>query len=353
MENKINHASIDSYSTLYTKKISQEFFLNQEVIKGKQILDLCNIKQINLFVIKNLFQKWKKENEKLQSPFFNYDEPEVVTALNNFMNVLSQNIAIKRNYFEPLLKKAVLESILLIFAPYQYFSMEINNPEKTRVSLAELEEIRNYIKINPYLLQALIERFKADDIDEVFNDEGFSIFNEIADENSQTLEAPDKYLEKFSLVSPLGISDIYLDAAQENEDEDFALLQPRFQVKEVKAPKEEKKKMHENFFTNFSTLHDKLSPAVRPKSTLAEMHSRKKIDSIRQNISINQKFMFIKELFNGNAEDFNKVIDSIESFNTYDMALRYLNDKYVIQNKWDMESEEVAEFLEIVIKRFQ
>lgn len=351
MDNKLNHASIDAYSASYAKKIAQHYFLNEEVIKGKQILSLCNIKQTNLFIIKNLFQKWKKETEKLQSPYFDYDEPEVVTALNNFMNVLSQNIAIKRNNFEPLLKKAVQETILLIFSPYDYYSLEINNPEKTRVSLADLEEIRNYIKINPHLLQSLIARFKDDAIDEVFNDEGFSILNEINEENKDMPEDYNPYLEKFSQTIPLALNSIYMESTQENEDEDYALLQPKFHVKEQKEPP--KKQIHENFFSKFETVNDKLTTQAAPKFTIADIHLKKKIDSIKQNISINQKFMFIKELFQGNAGDFNKALEALEALSSYDVALRFLNDKYARQYKWDMESEEVLEFLDVVSKKFQ
>src|SRR5690606_15407912 len=122
MDNKLNYNSIEAYSAAYTKKLINSFFSMEETINGKQILSLSNINQVNLLIIKNLFQKWKKETGKLQSPFFDYDNAEVKKALQHFMNVLSNNITIRKNNFEPLLKKSVTDAIFLIFSPYVFYS---------------------------------------------------------------------------------------------------------------------------------------------------------------------------------------------------------------------------------------
>ncbi|CAN5135120.1 hypothetical protein BH23BAC1_BH23BAC1_00500 [soil metagenome] len=345
MESKLNHSSIESYSNAYTKKVASEFYKEHEEIKGKEIINLCKVKQINLLVIKNLFQKWKKETEKLQSPYFNYDDKEVVSALNSFMNVLSQNISIKRPHFEPLLKRAVYDTILLVFSPYDFYSKEINNPEKTRVSLDELKELSNYVKINSNLLDALIARFVNDDVEEVFNDEGFSLLNEIFEENKIKPEDYKEYLEKFSETIPLSLDMIFMEAESENVDEDFNFLKSKKELKE-----EPLKNLNANFFKEHLTLNEKFNTNTKP--TLADILQKKKIDNIKKNISINQRFMFINELFDGKVDEFNKAVDELEVCTDYDEALKLLNNKYHKKYKWEKESEEVNEFLGIVAKKF-
>ncbi len=99
MESKLNHSSIDAYSREYAEIIASDFYTNQDVIQGRQIVELCEIRQVNFFVLKILFQKWKKETAKLESPYFDYTEKSVLDALSTFMNVLSQNISVKIEHF--------------------------------------------------------------------------------------------------------------------------------------------------------------------------------------------------------------------------------------------------------------
>jgi hypothetical protein len=70
MENKLNTQAIENYSTRLTKKLSDEFFAKNLTIFGHQILNYTPIEQVNLFIISNLFEKWKEETSKLKSPFF-------------------------------------------------------------------------------------------------------------------------------------------------------------------------------------------------------------------------------------------------------------------------------------------
>src|SRR5690606_38002277 len=126
MDSKLNYPAIEAYSAAYAKKLTNSFFREEEFINGKQILELSNVPQVHLLVITNLFQKWKKESGTLQSPYFNYEAEEVKSALQRFMNVLSNNIAIKKANFEPLIKKSVTDALLLIFSPYDFFKKEIN-----------------------------------------------------------------------------------------------------------------------------------------------------------------------------------------------------------------------------------
>ena len=90
MESAINNEYINSYSEKFTVKIMDNYFQNKSFIDGEGILNLSEIRQINLFVIKNLMVNWQKESENLKSAYFNYKSPEVKNALQDFLNTLSQ-----------------------------------------------------------------------------------------------------------------------------------------------------------------------------------------------------------------------------------------------------------------------
>lgn len=349
MDSKLNYSAIEAYSVAYTRKVVNNFFGMEESINGKQILSLTNLQQVNLLVIKNLFEKWNKETSKFRSPYFNYDSEEVKNALQHFMNVLSNNINIKRSHFEPLLKKSVTDTIFLVFSPYVFYSKEINHPERSRISIDNLREMRKYIKVNSTLLDQLIIRFKQDDIEEVFNDEGFGILNDIMEEIDLPKVEWDEYLQKFSVVQPLSLNMIFQDAEDENADEDFDRPLTKNEVKSIDK-KKGIKNINEQFHTEQKTLHEQL--ARQPMATIAELHQRK-IDSLKKHITLNQKFMFVKELFSGNQSEYNRALERLEQCDRFEDAQTILQEDYIGKYNWDMEGEEAGEFMEIIAKKYR
>ena len=85
MESKIN---IEEYLNL----IEAQFDDN---IDGERVLKLTKSKQINLFILKNIYDEWKNNFEKNKLKFFNYEKDEIKDALSNLMNELSYNIHAK------------------------------------------------------------------------------------------------------------------------------------------------------------------------------------------------------------------------------------------------------------------
>ena len=77
--------------------------------------------------------------------------------------------------------------------------------------------------------------------------------------------------------------------------------------------------------------------------------SFRKIARIKDNLSINQKFMFTKVLFYGDFESFSRAIDDLDQLPDMNAALHYL-EKH--SSTWDRDSKEFHEFMEMVEKRF-
>ena len=380
MDSNLNHSYITAYSKEFADKVAEAHFAQQNTISGPEILRLCPVKQVNLFVIKVLLAKWKEETRKLKSPYFDFEEKSVKRALKEFMNLLSQNISIEKEHFMPLLQRAVFEAILLAMSPYDYYCKEINNPNKTRVSLKGLRESLKYIKINHHVMEALIDRFEGDGFKEVFNDQAFSMLNEVFADMSATPEDIDTYVQQFTEILPLNPNTVYgqravLTEKEVNppEDEDDALdfstsyeeveeieqtAQPSTEIKfeqpdlhyENGANEDQNAQLNLNdkFAKPSQTLNDKLVQQSRP--TLADIHQNQKIASIKSHITLNQKFMFINELFNGDASSFDKMVDFLDTCGSKSHALNYIRDNYP---QWDIDNESTLEFMEVIHKKYQ
>ena len=83
----------------FLKKINAKISNNE--ILGKDLINLTESKQINLFIIKNIHEEWNKNFKKNKLDYFNYEDPEVISSINNLMNTLSNNINIDFITFSP------------------------------------------------------------------------------------------------------------------------------------------------------------------------------------------------------------------------------------------------------------
>jgi hypothetical protein len=87
--------------------------------------------------------------------------------------------------------------------------------------------------------------------------------------------------------------------------------------------------------------------------TLAELHEETKIESVFDAISINHRYMFLQELFDGDNETFNTALKEVDACNTFDEAVETLVQNYAKEFFWDMNSDEVKELLKVVYRKFR
>src|SRR5690349_17288820 len=147
MDEKISLEAIALYGDTYADKILKKFFSEKEKISGSEILSLCDIQQVNMFVIRELFKAWKEETRKQKSSYFDYEHPQVKEALEVYMGVLSNHISIDKSHFAPLLKKAVSQALMAIFVPYDFFSMIVSG-KNNKLEVGPFREEIKYLKVN-------------------------------------------------------------------------------------------------------------------------------------------------------------------------------------------------------------
>ena len=338
MDEKISLESISRYSEAYTEKVLEGFFASKDKITGAEVLSLCNVQQVNLFVVRDLFKTWKEETRKLKSPYFDYENAEVKEAFETLMSRLSNNIAVDQAHFGPLLKKAVDETLLAVFDPYDFFSLIISG-QNNKLEVTSFKEEIKYLKVNKAPLERLLDKLLEKNVTEISGNEAFAILDQILEEVNFNPEDVDSYLEKFSAVVPLDANKFYVVKTSE----------PQKAEMEVKAT-------HEFIKPNHATPSPQQSkgPSVndsinkQTKATLAD--NFQKIGKIKDSLTINQKFMFTKVLFHGDFELFSKAIEQLDRQDNMKGAIRYLENEHA--STWDRDSEEFHEFMELVEKRF-
>jgi hypothetical protein len=76
--------------------------------------------------------------------------------------------------------------------------------------------------------------------------------------------------------------------------------------------------------------------------------ANKKVDDIRQAISLGDRFRFQRELFRNNGEDMNKTLSYINLLATYDEVVSFLQSKYA----WPDDNATAKDFYQIIRRKF-
>lgn len=357
MDEKISLEAISLYGDAYAEKVLKDFFSTRDKITGTEILSLCNVHQVNLFVIRELFRAWKEETKKVKSPYFDYENPEVKDALENFMGVLSKNILIDRAHFAPLLKKASSQALLVIFDPYDFYAITITGKNNKLEVDAFREEIR-YLKVNKAPLDRMLQRLEEKGIKEISGNEAFAELDHVLEEVNFAPEDVEEFIHQFNAKVKFDPAQFYVPKNPiweptatpiEKKAEEAPKLQeptPVVQPPVSAAPQSKVHTVYPNQNVSTPSVNEKLQNQGRP--TLVD--NFKKISKIKDSLTINQKFMFTKVLFHGDFELFSKAIDRLDQLDNMQAAIRYIESEHA--DTWDRDSEEFHEFMELVEMRF-
>ena len=424
MSNKFNANALTEYSKSYARRIAADFFQHHATINGQQILSLTPITQINLFVINSLSDKWQVDAAKFRSPYFDFTDAEVQEALQNFMNVVSQHISVRREHLEPLLADATRRTIIMIFDPRAYFDDMLRGQPEFTLTADTMRQIIRYTKINQFIPAHIAQRMNGKPF--IYANQALGYLDEALTQRGHELEHYDKFVASFSEKLPMDVSALlrshvpdsipaaparsFFDTATEPAVPPAPLVPaeatPRTDLPEAVAPaippqldptpvavaEADSGSTGPMFIGNDSstgpepvapisqpsqlptgaisqpaitenapvvstdstpTLNDALREGASAEpATVAETFHRAPIESVARSISLNQKFRFINQLFNGNASAYNQAVEEIDTLNNYGQALDLISYRYASQYLWDMSSDEVSELVEILKRRF-
>jgi hypothetical protein len=260
------------------------------------------------------------------------------------MTLLSKNISIDQVHFAPLLKKAVNQTLLVVFDPYDFFSMIISG-QNNKLEIAPFREELKYLKVNKAPLEKMLQKLEDKGVKEISGNEAFSILDQILEEVSFNPEDVEDYLAKFSAVVYLDANKFYVTKPVQEQPK---VVVPSPPVEKEKVPAAAKPVSKPNHVAQQPPSINDSHTTRQGRPSLVD--NFQKIRRIKDSLTINQKFMFTKVLFHGDFELFSKAIDHLDKLENMKSALRYIEDEHA--TSWDHDSEEFHEFMELVEKRF-
>jgi hypothetical protein len=132
---------------------------------------------------------------------------------------------------------------------------------------------------------------------------------------------------------------------EQKQEEETPSIEPaqkeELQV-EVSLPKEEKHILAENFIAGKS-INDLLQEKSKTDGKFAPLP----LSSLASGIGTNERFLFTRELFEGNMERFNETIHTLDAMHTIQEATGFLRDNFT----WD-KNETSLRFIELIRRRF-
>ena len=90
----------------------------------------------------------------------------------------------------------------------------------------------------------------------------------------------------------------------------------------------------------------------KQEATLGEKLQHGSVRDLQSAIGINDKFLFVNELFGGSMEKYNRSIENLNDLKTLNGALIYLNELR-IELQWNSNNEAYKKLLELVHRKFE
>jgi hypothetical protein len=145
----------------------------------------------------------------------------------------------------------------------------------------------------------------------------------------------------------------------EPKQEEISLHEPKLEIEKPKGDTLVEKEIEENSknensheiiadkFQSKKFVHNTISGKKTKQDVSTKLQS-KPIKDINSAIGINDKFIFIKELFGNNKEHYHETILVLNNFDTFENALEFLNENF----DWDSDDPNVERLKELVRRKY-
>ena len=100
------------------------------------------------------------------------------------------------------------------------------------------------------------------------------------------------------------------------------------------------------------TINQKMSQSAEKNISRTEQIGIKPISDIKLAITLNDKLLYVKDLFNGYNLAYSEAIEILNRFNTFDEAARFLKTNYVTKNNWESKPATVEKFYALLKRRY-
>lgn len=367
MNTKYSHAQREQYGRLLAARLCDQHFGARPTatLDGPAVLSFTPIRQVNLFVVQALLGKWTAEMAQLRSPYFDFEDADVRQALTQFMNVLSRRIRLSRPTYEPLLAQAVADTLAGALSPADTLAAKLLATETGPRTPEQLRESLRYLATNKALFERFIDALPAGQAQS--HDYLISHFRQHLESRPEQVEPVTVLVAQFNELLPLSETDLR-EAAPEptgavppaavaavpvTEAASAPIIPAAPVAKAAPAAETEaamplyaKLKAEQS---GAPSLSETLRAADRG-TTLAEKPQH--VESLREAISINQRFSFINELFGGENMRYHAAIQHLDSLPDAAAAKHYVTDNLATEQQWVRKDEHVNKLLRLIDRKF-
>ena len=99
------------------------------------------------------------------------------------------------------------------------------------------------------------------------------------------------------------------------------------------------------------TVNDLLAKNL-PQQTLSSQFNSRQTKDLKGMISLNDKLLFVRDLFNGYSLAYSEAIELLNRFDSFESADNFLKQNYSSKNRWGDKQEVADKFYEVLNRRF-
>lgn len=234
----LNTDYLHNYSRDLALLLSNKFFANTDIITGEQILEFSNIKQINFLIFKILEERWEAEASRLESPFFDYSQPEVQDGLRTFLNVLSRHIRVQKKAFTAILIEAIYGTLQLVLDPRSFYEQEIQKPAKIKLTAEYYRRSVKYIQYNREIFKTFVGELALRYNDTFQAEDALTVWHNTLRDHWRYIEPIEWRVKAFNSMLELSIDSIYTRATEAEVEVQTVVVEDA-KVEEKEEAKEE------------------------------------------------------------------------------------------------------------------
>ncbi|HHW81426.1 MAG TPA: hypothetical protein GX746_07030 [Bacteroidales bacterium] len=264
-----------------------------------------------------------------------------IKELESVVESLKQNNKVPFSFFKESFKRTQEISRLLHQLEFVQIEEMRGEMEKLVIYLSEAETARREAEAKAKLLAEEASKKQI-----ISKEEEMQLLSETdteIDKPKEREEADEVLVAKKEQDSLLEIDD---EDERKDKDEEELLPPPLIQ-KTVDTAKEQKEPVSLLETTRSETILAKIAPKNKSLNDVQPVNQT--IQDAMRSISLNDRFLFQRELFDNNREAMTTMLSKLQSFSSLDLAKSYLERN----TTWDFRDDTVDKFLQMLKESFR
>ncbi|MDW7690763.1 hypothetical protein R9C00_21605 [Flammeovirgaceae bacterium SG7u.111] len=224
MKIKPNDSAITSYAREFASVSTTKIFENKHFVSGKELVNATEVKQVNLFLVRIIYEKWQSQTKNLVSPYFDYSSDEVKQALNTLMSLLSKNIKIGKEDLEELIQEATEDCLLLSVSPKAFFEKFLGQFDEKINFKKQVAPVAQYFIVQHKECKTFFKALKSKG-NKLSIEDASAVLETIFESNDANFSPSEDVIKTFDQVTPLSLSDIVDGLKEDVEREPSNVLE--------------------------------------------------------------------------------------------------------------------------------